>query len=122
MEYPPMAVVGVLGAGFGALGSILNRGLAILESREAGRLMTASAATPSREAVWPWVAAVRALIRPVLTLMLWLLLTGLFLTALLGGLEREMAARVIATVLDTVAFAASTAMAWWFADRAPRRG
>jgi hypothetical protein len=126
MDMPPMALVGVLGAGVGALGSILNRAMAVFEARERRRFAdeSAPAAPPIAEpaGVWPWVTAVRALTRPALTLLLWLLFTGLFLTAVLGGLAPEAAAKVISTALDTVAFAASTAMTWWFGDRGPRRG
>lgn len=131
MEYASLAVGGAL---VGALGSILNRIAALLESRERRqdrRLALEHGLTavpppppeggPECAAPWPWVAAVRALTRPALTLLLWLLFTGLFLTAVLGGPDRATAAKVVSTALDTVAFAASTAMAWWFGDRAPRR-
>lgn len=130
MEYASLAAGGAL---VGALGSILNRLAALLEARERSRdrrlafeqgapAPAPGAATPSDPLVrWPWVAAVRALTRPALTLLLWLLLAGLFLTAMVGRLEPELATKVVSTALDTVAFAASTAMAWWFGDRAPRR-
>lgn len=130
MEYAFLAAGGAL---VGALGSILNRLAALLESRERGRdrrlafeqgaptTEPAPVAPPEAPVRWPWVAAVQALTRPALTLLLWLLFAGLFLTALLGGLEPELAAKVVSTALDTVAFAASTAMAWWFGDRGPRR-
>ncbi|ATQ43547.1 hypothetical protein [Caulobacter mirabilis] len=158
---------GALGAAFGALGSILNRGLAIFEAREKRKdrqlelthekerwdhdlRMAAEARTgqaeASRQALakteadgrwtglaeslraeaalaqsWPWVAAVRALTRPALTLLLWLLFALLFLSALAGGLREDAAAGVVSTAVETIAFSASTALAWWFGDRAPRR-
>ncbi|MFZ5667916.1 MAG: hypothetical protein ACOY4K_00315 [Pseudomonadota bacterium] len=158
---------GALGAAFGALGSILNRGLAIFETRErrkdrqlemvhekdrwahelrlagearAGRaedarqaLALADAegswkglnASLNAEAVvgdsWPWVAAVRALTRPALTLLLWVLFAILFIAAAAGALETGTAAGVVRTAVETIAFSASTALAWWFGDRAPRR-
>lgn len=158
---------GALGAAFGALGSILNRGLAIFETREkrkdrqlemvhekdrwahdlrlaeGQRLGEAEAArqglaradaegswTGLAESIraeaaintdWPWVAAVRALTRPALTLLLWLLFALLFLSAVAGALEAETAAGVVRTAVETIAFSASTALAWWFGDRAPRR-
>jgi len=158
---------GALGAAFGAFGSILNRGLAIFETREkrkdrqlemghekdrwahdlqlsleerAGRaeeakqqlartdaegswsgLSESLKAEQGIEASWPWVAAVRALTRPALTLLLWLLFAMLFLSAVAGGLEADTAGGVIRTAVETIAFSASTALAWWFGDRAPKR-
>lgn len=159
---------GALGAAFGALGSIVNRGLAIFETREkrkdrqlemahekdrwthdlrlaegqrlgeaeAGRQALARAdaegswtglaesvrAEGALAADWPWVAAVRALTRPALTLLLWVLFALLFLAAAAGALEPDTAAGVVRTAVETIAFSASTALAWWFGDRAPRRG
>lgn len=158
---------GALGAAFGALGSILNRGVAIFETREkrkdrqlemahekdrwshdlqlaadqregqAEAARQALARTQARgswaglaESVraeaglasdWPWVSAVRALTRPALTLLLWVLFAMLFLSAVGGALEAETAAGVVRTAVETIAFSASTALAWWFGDRAPRR-
>lgn len=158
---------GALGAAFGALGSILNRGLGIFEAREkrrdrqlemaheverwghdlklaaetrAGRIEEARQALDKAEAEgswrgleasirsdaavgasWPWVSAVRALTRPALTLLLWVLFAVLFLSAVSGALEANTASSVVRTAVDTVAFSASTALAWWFGDRAPRR-
>lgn len=158
---------GALGAAFGALGSILNRGLGIFEAREKrkdrqlemaheverwnhdlklaaeareGRIEDAKQALAGTNAEgswrgldaslraeagigrsWPWVAAVRALTRPALTLLLWILFAALFMSAVGGALEAETAAGVVRTAIETIAFSASTALAWWFGDRAPRR-
>lgn len=158
---------GALGAAFGALGSILNRGLGIFETREKrkdrqlemaheverwghdlklaaeareGRIKEAKQALAKADAEgswrgleaslraeadigqsWPWVAAVRALTRPVLTLLLWILFAVLFLSAVSGALEAATAAGVVRTAVETIAFSASTALAWWFGDRAPKR-
>ena len=158
---------GALGAAFGALGSIVNRGLGIFETREKrkdrqlemahevdrwghdlklaaeareGRIEEAKQALAQADAEgswrgleaslraeagvgqsWPWVAAVRALTRPVLTLLLWLLFAVLFLSAVSGALEAGTAAGVVRTAVETIAFSASTALAWWFGDRAPKR-
>ena len=158
---------GALGAAFGALGSILNRGLAIFETREKRRdrqlemahekdrwahdLQIAADARSDRaeaarqalartqaegswtglsdsiraeaalQTAWPWVAAVRALTRPALTLLLWVLFAGLFLAAAGGALDGDTASAVVRTAVETIAFSASTALAWWFGDRAPRR-
>ena len=158
---------GALGAAFGALGSIVNRGIGIFETREkrkdrqlemaheverwqiditlaadarAGRAEEARQALARTEAEgswrglnaslraeagigqsWPWVAAIRALTRPALTLLLWVLFAILFMSAVSGALEAETAAGVVRTAVETVAFSASTALAWWFGDRAPRR-
>jgi hypothetical protein len=70
---------------------------------------------------WPWVAAVRALTRPALTLLLWILFAVLFLSAMSGALAADTAAGIVRTAVETIAFSASTALAWWFGDRAPRR-
>lgn len=158
---------GALGAAFGALGSILNRGLGIFETREKrkdrqlemahevdrwghdlklaaeareGRIEEAKQALARADAEgswrgldaslraeagigqsWPWVAAVRALTRPALTLLLWILFALLFMSAVSGALEAETAAGVVRTAVETIAFSASTALAWWFGDRAPKR-
>lgn len=158
---------GALGAAFGALGSILNRGLGIFETREkrkdrqlemahevdrwaqdlklaaearAGQIEAAKQALARTDAEgswqglnaslqaetgigesWPWVAAVRALTRPALTLLLWILFAALFLSAAAGALDKSTAAGVVRTAVETIAFSASTALAWWFGDRAPRR-
>ncbi|WP_084396209.1 hypothetical protein [Henriciella aquimarina] len=63
-------------------------------------------------ASYKWVNAVRALTRPVLTLVLWLIAAGIWL----GASE---AAR--ASITETATFAATAATLWWFGDRAPRR-
>ncbi len=158
---------GALGAAFGALGSILNRGFGLFEMRERrkdrqleighekerwaheavlaeqGRSARADEArqalaqtqaqgswaglNASVEAEgsigesWPWVAAVRALTRPGLTVMLWLLYGLLFLCAAAGALEADAAASVVRAAVDTISFSAATALTWWFGDRAPRR-
>lgn len=158
---------GALGAAFGALGSVLNRGFGIFEMREkrrdrqlelahekerwghenalAEQARTARAdearqalaltqtqgswaglnasiqAEAALGASWPWVAAVRTLTRPALTVLLWLLYALLFLSAAAGALEAETASSVIRAAVETVSFSAATALTWWFGDRAPRR-
>ncbi len=59
-----------------------------------------------------WVNAVRALTRPLLTLLLWLI-TGL---VYLGA-----AADARASIIETTTFAATAATLWWFGDRGQRR-
>lgn len=59
-----------------------------------------------------WVNAVRALTRPLLTLLLWLI-TGLV------WLGAEAADR--ASIVETTTFAATAATLWWFGDRGLRR-
>lgn len=61
---------------------------------------------------YPFVTAVRGLTRPVLTLALWGIATGIWLGA--GPAER-------AAITDTATFAATAATLWWFGDRSPRR-
>ncbi len=62
---------------------------------------------------YPWVNAVRALTRPALTLLLWIITGLVFLGASAG--ER-------AGIIETATFAATAATLWWFGDRSPRRG
>ena len=158
---------GALGAAFGALGSVMNRGFGLLEMREKrqdrqlelahekdrwahetdmAQAARAGQADEAREALeqtqaegwwagltgsfaaeaaiapsWPWVAAVRALTRPALTVMLWLLYAALFLAAAAGALHPDAAASVVTGAADTISFSAATALTWWFGDRAPRR-
>jgi len=158
---------GALGAAFGALGSVLNRGFGLLEMREkrqdrqlelahekdrwaheteiaaaerAGKADEAAQALAQTQAQgswaglsgslaaeaaigpsWPWVQAVRALTRPALTVMLWLLYAALFLAAAVGALHPDAAASVVTGAADTISFSAATALTWWFGDRAPRR-
>lgn len=61
---------------------------------------------------YPWVNAVRALTRPVLTVLLWAIAALVFLAADAAGR---------AAIVETVVFAATAATLWWFGDRAPRR-
>ena len=59
-----------------------------------------------------WVNAVRALTRPMLTVLLWGMTGAVFLKADAAGQ---------AGIVDTATFAATAATLWWFGDRAPRR-
>ncbi|KCZ51208.1 hypothetical protein [Hyphomonas pacifica] len=61
---------------------------------------------------YAWVNAVRALTRPVLTLLLWLI-TWLVYT---GAPEPEQA-----RIVETASFAATAATLWWFGDRGTKR-
>ena len=63
---------------------------------------------------YPWVNAARALVRPVLTLGLCIVLAFAFFSLAPSDAER-------AYVADSLVFAAVTAIVWWFGDRAPRR-
>ena len=69
-----------------------------------------------------WVNAVRALVRPALTVLLWLIVLALFAMALAGELPLQTAAEVVETVIQAASYGAVTALAWWFGDRAPGRG
>lgn len=158
---------GALGAAFGALGSIVNRGFGIFEMREKrrdrqleltqekerwahemamGEQARSAHAEEARQALavtqaqgswaglkasidaeaaiaesWPWVAAVRALTRPALTVLLWLLYMIVFFSAAAGALQADTAASVIGGAVDTISFSAATALTWWFGDRGLRR-
>lgn len=59
---------------------------------------------------YPWVEAVRALTRPVLTVLLWVIATAIYLQADAAGRQG---------IIETATFAATAATLWWFGDRAP---
>jgi len=92
------------------------------ESEAAERLAEASgrwqglAASMQAEASigesYAWVNAVRALTRPVLTLLLWLITWLVFL----ASPETEQA-----KIVETATFAATAATLWWFGDRGAQR-
>jgi hypothetical protein len=65
-------------------------------------------------ATYPWVNAVRALVRPALTFGLALFLCAAFLAMTPGEATR-------AYIANSLVFAAVTAIVWWFGDRAPTR-
>jgi hypothetical protein len=65
-------------------------------------------------ATYPWVNAVRALVRPALTLGLASFLCAAFFALPAGDIDR-------AYVADSLVFAAVTAIVWWFGDRAPKK-
>ena len=58
-----------------------------------------------------WVNAVRALTRPILTMLLW----GIAACIWVGANDAARAA-----ITETTTFAATAATLWWFGDRAPR--
>ena len=62
---------------------------------------------------YPWVNAVRALVRPGLTLGLTTFLACAFFALAPGDIDR-------AYVADSLVFAAVTSIVWWFGDRAPK--
>lgn len=66
-------------------------------------------------ASYAWVNAVRALVRPALTLGL-----GTFLCAAWFALPDGDPGRT--SVADSLLFAAVTSIVWWFGDRAPKKG
>ena len=66
-------------------------------------------------ATYPWVNAVRALVRPALTLGLGTFLCAAFFAMAPGDADR-------AGVADSLLFAAVTSIVWWFGDRAPKKG
>ena len=65
-------------------------------------------------ATYSWVNAVRALVRPALTLGLGSFLCAAFFAMPLNDINR-------AYVADSLVFAAVTAIVWWFGDRAPKK-
>jgi hypothetical protein len=63
-------------------------------------------------ATYSWVNAVRALVRPALTMGLGGFLCAAFFAT--AGTART-------TISDSLVFAAVTAIVWWFGDRAPKK-
>lgn len=61
---------------------------------------------------YAWVNAVRALTRPILTLLLWLITWLVFV----GSPEAEQV-----KIVETATFAATAATLWWFGDRGASR-
>ena len=149
---------GAVGAVMGALSSVANRGVGLLELRErrkdraqeiaheramaelaqssksqealqAQKLaqvqgsfagLNASIEADRPEASYRWVAAVRSLTRPLLTLLLWSLFAVMSVIVFRSGSASDGSTRLIASSLETISFSAATALAWWFGDRAPR--
>lgn len=80
---------------------------------EEGRWAGLEASLAAEAAIAPsyrWVDAIRALTRPVLTILLWLIATIVFFSS-------DNAGR--AAIVDTATFAATAATLWWFGDRGP---
>ncbi|MCA8899629.1 MAG: hypothetical protein KDA53_00090 [Hyphomonas sp.] len=61
---------------------------------------------------YKWVNAVRALTRPVLTVLLWAITGAVFAGADAAGRQG---------IVETATFAATAATLWWFGDRGARR-
>ena len=76
--------------------------------------LVADAAPASGERTYRWVGAVRAIVRPLLTLGLAAALAAAFFSMAPSDAAR-------ASVGDSLVFAAVTAIVWWFGDRAPAR-
>lgn len=77
-------------------------------------LSASLAAETAIGATYPWVNAVRALVRPALTFGLAAFLCAAFFALAPGDIDR-------AYVANSLVFAAVTAIVWWFGDRAPKR-
>ncbi|HSC17800.1 MAG TPA: hypothetical protein VLC74_02695 [Rhizomicrobium sp.] len=77
-------------------------------------LLSSVAAEGALPASYKWVDAARALVRPLLTVGL----SGVLAAAFFSMAPTD-AAR--AYVIDSLVFAAVTAIVWWFGDRAPAR-
>lgn len=99
--------------------------LALAESAGSWSALGASyAAEAAIGATYQWVEAVRALVRPGLTLGLWCAVLAIFFHTAseqarwLAATDR---ASALAYLIDSVVFAATAATLWWFGDRPPRR-
>jgi len=77
-------------------------------------LLSSVAAEGALPASYKWVDAARALVRPLLTLGLSAVLAAAFFSMAPNDNAR-------AYVIDSLVFAAVTAIVWWFGDRGPRR-
>jgi hypothetical protein len=77
-------------------------------------LLSSVAAEGALPASYKWVEAARALVRPLLTLGLSAVLAAAFFSMAPSDAAR-------AYVIDSLVFAAVTAIVWWFGDRAPAR-
>jgi hypothetical protein len=77
-------------------------------------LLSRVAAEGALNASYKWVDAARALVRPALTLGLSAVLAAAFFLMAPNDAAR-------ASVIDSLVFAAVTAIVWWFGDRAPAR-
>jgi hypothetical protein len=82
--------------------------------------LNASIEADRPEESYRWVAAVRSLTRPVLTLLLWILFAVMLVFVYPSGSASDGSTQMIASSLETISFSAATALAWWFGDRAPR--
>jgi len=82
--------------------------------------LNASIEADQAEPSYRWVAAVRSLTRPVLTLLLWILFAVMLVLVYQSGGAGDGSTQLIASSLETISFSAATALAWWFGDRAPR--
>ena len=58
----------------------------------------------------PWVNNIRALVRPLLTALLWILVTLVYFTLPDTGFAKS-------DIVQSIIYAASTATIWWFGDR-----
>jgi lipopolysaccharide export system protein LptC len=61
-----------------------------------------------------WVNNIRALVRPVLTLLLWLLVAGIYFN--LEAIDDEKG-----LIIESVIYASTTATVWWFGDRSYKK-
>ena len=82
--------------------------------------LNASIEADRPEESYRWVAAVRSLTRPVLTLLLWILFAVMLVFVYPSASASDGSTQMIASSLETISFSAATALAWWFGDRAPR--
>lgn len=82
---------------------------ALIETQGSWSGLTASIAAEAEiGASYKWVDAARALTRPVLTVLLWLITAGIWAHA--SEVSR-------ASITETATFAATAATLWWFGDR-----
>ena len=91
----------------------LESEVAIVQEQSAGAAQVASYAMMTGvEVPYPWVAAILRLMRPVLTVML-VCIVGYIYASSDDLAQQE-------TIIQSVIYMSSTAVLWWFGDRAMR--
>lgn len=88
-----------------------ERELQIIDAKVAGEALSASYKHDSKIVVTSsFVQSIRALVRPVLTGFLWVLVGAIWFTLPEGGEYR-------AEIIQSILYASTTATVWWFGDR-----
>ncbi|MFN3229879.1 MAG: hypothetical protein ACK41P_08520 [Asticcacaulis sp.] len=117
MALDAFPIIGLLGGLSGLAGAVVNR---LVPLREDLTEFKAKRLQP-RHSSGPTVLILRALVRPVLTIMIWVMVMAVFFAILAQDWPEDRISALLAPVIETLSYAATTAMAWWFADRGIQR-